>query len=723
MKKSEIITRICMCALLIFLFIFPFSMKELNLFSDTTEIVLLHPFKYALENVFFLPLYFLPLFALYQIISLFIKEKYSKLSHILFFSGLTIYLIYFIASIIIHANTARWFTNLPIKIYITFIICLLLHCSLIFITLLQARKNDPNFSEYLKIANAEKMNKSLKVKISLKTKVSLAILGTVTIILSSFMFFILNSYKKNMTESVSEIGCAQAEQTASVYDSAEGLYDKILHFFEIQKESNSFTNSPYERIDIIITNNSQRIFMEKITDKTTLPNYDVFAYTTGKPSQINKDDKIILGEDALEIVKRFKDGSYKKAPVYSKEKNECKFFHPVTFGRIDGRKLVGFSVVTYRQEVLMKQYFHTKIFVITISLVFLYTCFLITFLISERIINPLLFLRANVRKTSNSINEVLSGTAKINQDDFDYYDCVKTNDEIKDLSVEIENLVSLIRGIVPYISFSTLQNADKDTKKSYSRELCFLFTDIRGFTSMCEGLPPKDVVNILNHYLDIETQIILDNGGDVDKFVGDEMMAFFAGPKKEYNACKAAMEIRAAMRIEQEKSRKNDSTLVSIGIGINTGKVVFGPIGSSTRLDFTSIGDTVNLAARLESANKIYGSKSIITEAVYTKLHETFLCRELDYITVKGKTEPVRIYEILQHKNIAEDKIYEIKELFEEGLKLYRQQLWTEANKKFTQNVKKYDDIPSKVFIERIKHFKKNPPPLNWDGVFVMNAK
>ena len=77
-------------------------------------------------------------------------------------------------------------------------------------------------------------------------------------------------------------------------------------------------------------------------------------------------------------------------------------------------------------------------------------------------------------------------------------------------------------------------------------------------------------------------------------------------------------------------------------------------------------------------------------------LHETFLCRELDYITVKGKTEPVRIYEILQHKNIAEDKIYEIKELFEEGLKLYRQQLWTEANKKFTQNVKKYDDIPSK---------------------------
>lgn len=698
-------------------------MRELNLFTTEIKINLIYPFSYPLEKLFFLPIYLMPAIAIFQIVSIFTKKKFTKLANILFFVGISLYIIFSISALIINANTFRWFKNLPWYIYLTFLFCLITHFLLIFITLINLRKNDQNFLEYLKIKNAEKTDNNSKIQISLKTKVSFAILGTVTVILGSFMFFILNSYKSNMTESVSEIGCAQAEQTASVYDSADGRYEKILHFFEIQKESNSFTNSPYERIDIIITDDSSRIFMEKITDKTTLPTYDVFAYTTGKPAKISQENKIITSKQALEIINRFKDGSYKKSPIYDKEAGECKFYHPVTFGRKDGRKLVGFSVVTYKQEVLMKQYFHTKVFVISISLVFLYTCILITFLISEKIINPLLFLRTNVRKTSNSINEILSGTAKISPEDFEYKDCVKTKDEIKDLSVEIGNLVSLIRGIVPYISFSTLKSADKDTKKSYSRELCFLFTDIRGFTTMCEGLPPKDVVNILNHYLDIETKIILDNGGDVDKFVGDEMMAFFAGPKKEYNACKAAMEIRAAMRFEQEKSRKNDSTLVSIGIGINTGKVVFGPIGSSTRLDFTSIGDTVNLAARLESANKIYGSKSIITEAVYSKLHDTFLCRELDYITVKGKTEPVCIYEILQQKNIAEGKIFEIKELFEEGLHFYRNQNWAEAQKKFALNVKKYNDYPSKVFIERIKHFKKNPPPENWDGVFIMKAK
>ena len=183
------------------------------------------------------------------------------------------------------------------------------------------------------------------------------------------------------------------------------------------------------------------------------------------------------------------------------------------------------------------------------------------------------------------------------------------------------------------------------------------------------------------------------------------------------------MEIRLAMRKEQQKSLEDETAYVNMGIGINTGKVVFGPIGSSTRMDFTSIGDTVNLAARLEGANKIYGSKTIITEAVYQKLNDSFLCRELDFITVKGKTEPVRIYEILQEKNIAEDKIYEIKDVFEKGLEFYRAQQWKEAYAQFQLNAKKYNDYPSIIFMDRIKHFKKNPPPAEWDGVFVMKAK
>ena len=294
----------------------------------------------------------------------------------------------------------------------------------------------------------------------------------------------------------------------------------------------------------------------------------------------------------------------------------------------------------------------------------------------------------------------------------------------ENLSTEIGNMVSLIKGIVPYISMSTLRHAEKESKRSTtSRDLCFLFTDIRNFTSLCEGMSPRKVVELLNHYLDIETEIILKNGGDIDKYAGDEMMAFFSGAKKEYNACKAAMEIRSAMKEQQELSVADGTTFVSIGIGINSGKVIFGSVGSRTRKDFTSIGDAVNLAARLEGANKVYGSKAIITETVFEKLKDTFICRELDFITVKGKTKPVRIYEILQEAKFAAEKLSEIKEIFEKGLSLYREQKWDESEKCFSLCAQKYNDMPSVVFIDRIRHFKENPPAADWDGVFKLKSK
>ena len=209
----------------------------------------------------------------------------------------------------------------------------------------------------------------------------------------------------------------------------------------------------------------------------------------------------------------------------------------------------------------------------------------------------------------------------------------------------------------------------------------------------------------------------------MDKFVGDEMMAFFSGAKKEYNACKAAMEIRKVMAEEQKKSIARGLPVISIGIGINTGKVVFGPVGSSTRKDFTSIGDTVNLAARLEGANKAYGSKSLVSEAVFEKVNSFFICRELDFITVKGKTKPVKIYEILQIATKSSEKLMEIKNLFEKGLGYYRKKNWDKAESFFRECNAKYQDKPSVVFLERIQHFRQNPPPAKWNGVFKMEVK
>ena len=210
---------------------------------------------------------------------------------------------------------------------------------------------------------------------------------------------------------------------------------------------------------------------------------------------------------------------------------------------------------------------------------------------------------------------------------------------------------------------------------------------------------------------------------DIDKFVGDAIMAVFEGPRKELAACKSAMQIRAAMAEDKEQRRLGGKRVLSIGIGINSGPVVVGSVGAKDRMDFTSIGDTVNLAARLEGANKTYGTKSLITATVQAKVREQFLCREIDLLTVKGKRQPVRIYEVLQELKKAGEKLREIKKYFEGGLSLYRKQLWAEAQKAFRFLVQRYQDEASEVFLRRIELFRKSPPPEDWDGVFNLTVK
>ncbi|MCG8572662.1 MAG: adenylate/guanylate cyclase domain-containing protein, partial [Spirochaetes bacterium] len=253
--------------------------------------------------------------------------------------------------------------------------------------------------------------------------------------------------------------------------------------------------------------------------------------------------------------------------------------------------------------------------------------------------------------------------------------------------------------------------------------MAFLFTDIRGFTTICEGMEPSEVVDILNSYLDLQATIIEENNGDIDKFVGDEMMATFDGPHKELDACRASMQLREAMQKEKDERERTNLKTMSIGIGINTGKVTFGNVGAKERMDFTSIGDTVNLAARLEGANKEYNTKTLISEFVYEKVKDHFICREIDLIQVKGKTRPVIIYEILQIKDKTSKKLQEMKKYFEEGLVRYRKRKWDDAAKYFNKLIEDYSDSTSRVFISRIEHFKNNPPPKKWDGVFTMKVK
>lgn len=728
------------------LFILPMGMQSISLGDSESTASLIYPYMLpfvqastiqnsVLHIVYFL-IYFLPFTALFLLISMFIKGKVNTILYVLTYITITFYLFCSVTSLIIFANCWRWFLHLPVWVYVAFGCAFVSHAFMSFFGILSLREMNPEFAEYKKMQAESKQ----KTKISIKTKFTLTIIITIFVIMVIFTILILHSYKKMFTEAVSDVGRSQAEQTSTVYDSADGKYEKISPYFTQQKEANSYADCPFERIDIITSSTPGNIIFTKTGDKVSLgqkedgsemklddiewPDYDVFSYTTavGKVREIPEAEKKISAEKAREYFTNFQNGNYKKQPVI--DGDSCKYIYPVSFTRKAGFKLVGFSIVTYKSEILMRSYFHVQIYVYTMVVMFLYIAIILALFIADFITNPLLYLKTNVRKTADTLAEILEGNSKITAEQLTFIDSIKTRDETKDLSKEIKNMVGIIRGIIPYISFSTLQAAEKEYKKvTTSRELCFLFTDIRGFTTLCEGKKPQDVVEILNHYLDIETEIILNNGGDVDKFVGDEMMAFFAGPKKEYNACKAAMEIRAAMRAQQQQALADGSDYISMGIGINTGRVIFGSVGARSRMDFTSIGDTVNLAARLEGANKAYGSKAIITEAVYEKLKDTFVCRELDFIKVKGKNEPVRIYEILQTKVAATDKLFEIKDLFEKGLAAYRRQSWDTAEEMFQLCNQKYQDIPSVVFLDRIRHFKLNPPPKKWDGVFEMKVK
>ena len=738
--------RILPAALLTTVFLLPIGMQGVSLGDTESTALLIYPYMLPFtqvpsiqDNAFhiiYFVIYFIPFTALFLLISIFIKGKVNTVLYVLTYISLTFYLFCSVTCLVMFANCWRWFVSLPHSVYVAFGLVFTAHALMSIFGIMFLREMNPEFAEYKKIQAESKQ----KTKISIKTKLTLTIIGVIAVIMIFFTLLILQSYKKMFTEAVSDVGRSQAEQTSTVYDSADGKYEKIAPYFTQQKETNSYADCPFERIDIITASVPGNIIYQKEGDKITfvppeegtelkfedieLPDYDVFSYTTaiGMVKDIPDSEKVIPAAKAREYFTNFMNGSYKKHPVV--DGDYCKYIYPVAFTRKNGYKLVGFSIVTYKTEILMRSYFHVQIYVFTMVVMFLYISIILALFISDFITNPLLYLKTNVRKTANTLEEILEGNSKITANQLTYIDSIKTRDETKDLSKEIKNMVGIIRGIIPYISFSTLQAADKESKKATSaRELCFLFTDIRGFTSLCEGKQPKDVVEILNHYLDIETEIILNNGGDVDKFVGDEMMAFFSGAKKEYNACKAAMEIRAAMRAQQELALADGSDYISMGIGINTGKVVFGSVGARSRMDYTSIGDTVNLAARLEGANKAYGSKAIITEAVFDKLKDTFVCRELDFIKVKGKNEPVRIYEILQTKAAATDKLFEIKDLFEKGLTAYRKQSWDKAESLFQLCNEKYQDMPSVVFIDRIQHFKTNPPPKKWDGVFEMKVK
>lgn len=283
-----------------------------------------------------------------------------------------------------------------------------------------------------------------------------------------------------------------------------------------------------------------------------------------------------------------------------------------------------------------------------------------------------------------------------------------------------------------YLSPSVVNAVTKDPSKlklgGEEKSLSILFSDIRGFTSISEALTPVELVHLLNEYFNEMTEIITEtNGGTLDKFIGDAIMAFWGAPVEIDNhaekSCLSALGMMEGLKKLRVKWDVEGKPPVDIGIGINTANVVVGNMGSDRRFDYTVMGDGVNLASRLEGINKTYGTNIIISEFTEQELSDNFIRREVDLVRVKGKLKPVKIYELMGLRGTG-DGMMEKASMFLKGIELYEERKWKEAEELLKKLLDTYpDDGPSKVYIERCRTYKSSPPPDDWDGVFIMKTK
>ncbi len=260
-----------------------------------------------------------------------------------------------------------------------------------------------------------------------------------------------------------------------------------------------------------------------------------------------------------------------------------------------------------------------------------------------------------------------------------------------------------------------------------SREMTILFSDVRGFTTISEGLDPKELSLLMNEFLTPLSRVIYKHRGTIDKYMGDCIMAFWGAPLPDRdharNAILAGIEMQATLQALQPHFKERGWPGIHVGVGINTGRVSVGNMGSEVRVAYTVMGDEVNLASRLEGITKQYGVGIIVGENTQNLVTD-FLYRELDHVRVKGKDRPVAIYEPIALVSEASKALQDEVKLFHEVRRLYRKQDWDQAELQLMnlQRMSPGTALYGK-YAERVAFFRKNPPNADWDGVFDFQTK
>ena len=260
------------------------------------------------------------------------------------------------------------------------------------------------------------------------------------------------------------------------------------------------------------------------------------------------------------------------------------------------------------------------------------------------------------------------------------------------------------------------------------QQVSVLFSDVRGFTTIAEALGARDTVSMLNAYFTEMVDVIFDHNGILDKYIGDAIMALFGAPFPKPDDADNALVVANEMILrlsDFNKRQKADGRLeIAIGVGLSTGDVVVGNIGSVKRMEYTVIGDAVNLASRLEGANKFYGTRILLSEFTVRNLKAPALLREIDRLRVKGKDRPIAVYEALDFRAGENGTLSALLETYDGGLAAYRARDWRKAGNLFERALEiAPDDCPAAIYRDRARAYAAVPPPDDWDGVWTMTEK
>jgi adenylate cyclase len=343
------------------------------------------------------------------------------------------------------------------------------------------------------------------------------------------------------------------------------------------------------------------------------------------------------------------------------------------------------------------------------------------------------------------VRELVSGIKNLEKGDLTMLLPVRTSDEIGTLTAAFNVLVGEMRGkeelrrtfgkyIDPRILDQFILKPGATEAVGGRREMTIGFSDLVGFSMLSEQLTPAGMVNLLNRHFSLQAEAIQKQRGIVDKFIGDAVMAFWGAPftgEAEHAelACRAALlqiEALTAFRkmLPELTGLRKNLPHIDARVGLNTGDVVVGNIGSDNTRSYTVIGDAVNVASRLEGANRHYGTRILISETTRERADGRIVTREIDALTVKGKTEPTRVFELLGLAGETSDTACRLRDGFESALGAYRSQDWTKADTDFHECLALApDDGPAKLFIERVRILRENPPPAGWNGVWHLESK